>query len=249
MPNWDGFYLGVATGARLAHTDQTINTIDEVFGPFVQHDLPTCTTNITPCRTSASYNATALRIGPYAGYNFQVSPQWLFGIEGDWAWANKSAMQSNFKYFIGNPPPDSSFAIRYGSDSSLRGRIGFLATPAVLVYATGGAAWLSTKTTSNCSTTSCFPNTYAPAVLQQYSVWTGWTAGGGFEWALASNWLLRGEYRFSDFGKKNFVEVRPCSPSPSPSCGIATNLNVGYDLSIQTQIITLGLAYRFGGLP
>jgi outer membrane immunogenic protein len=29
---------------------------------------------------------------------------------------------------------------------------------------------------------------------------TGWTAGGGLQYAITNNWRVFGEYRFSDFG-------------------------------------------------
>jgi outer membrane immunogenic protein len=57
---------------------------------------------------------------------------------------------------------------------------------------------------------TCNGNT-SPACLfshsQTQSAWLpGWTVGGGLEWKLLQNWLLRGEYRYSDYGtfKPNF---------------------------------------------
>ena len=62
---------------------------------------------------------------------------------------------------------------------------------------------------------------------------------------LSRHWTLRGEYRYSDFGTKTFTDVRPCSPSPSPTCGIATSLNVSCDLSLKTHTALVGLSYLF----
>ena len=63
---------------------------------------------------------------------------------------------------IGNPPPDSSYTVRTGWDASLRGRLGVLVTPGLLLYGTGGAAWIDTEITSSCGPTTCFPGTVLP---------------------------------------------------------------------------------------
>ncbi len=57
--------------------------------------------------------------GAYAGYNFQVNPNWVVGLEGDIVATNKS---SN------------------GWDSTLRGRVGY-AYDRYLFYGTGGLAF------------------------------------------------------------------------------------------------------------
>jgi outer membrane immunogenic protein len=99
--------------------------------------------------------------------------------------------------------------------------------------------------TSTCGAASCFPATYAPSVLNSTVNWTGGTIGAGVEAKLDRNWIVRGEYRYADFGTKHITDVRTCSPAPSPSCGIFTNLNVGYDLSLKTNTALFGIAYLF----
>ena len=37
--------------------------------------------------------------------------------------------------------------------------------------------------------------------------YTGWTMGGGIEYALSQNWLIKSEYQFMDFGKKSISAV------------------------------------------
>lgn len=244
---WTGFYTGAALGARQTDSDLSIGSIDELFNnnTFTQHDLPACTLNIIPCRTSGAFRGTAFRVGPYAGYNWQFAPQWVAGIEGDWAWANSTTTANGFKFFQGNPPPDSSFSVKTGWDASARLRLGYLATPAILAYVTGGATWIQTDVTTNCGTTSCFPGTFMPAVVNQASVRTGWTVGGGLEDMFAANWVVRAEYRYSDYGTASYLDVRPCTSQPG--CNAASSLNVGYNLSLKSHTATLGIAYKWGG--
>jgi outer membrane immunogenic protein len=247
--NWTGFYVGGALGARWSNSDLSITAIDEVFsGNFVQHDLPACTLNTPACGTAASFDNAAVRIGPYFGYNWQFGSQWVAGIEGDWAWANRTTTQGGFKFFQAVPGfmPDSTYSIKAGWDASARARLGFLATKTLLVYTTGGAAWLRTDITSNCGATSCFPGAVTPATITNSSTWAGWTIGGGIETMFGPNWMLRAEYRYADYGTKSFVDVRPCSPTPSPTCGTQTSLNVAYNVSLKSQLVTFGVAYKFG---
>lgn len=244
--SWTGFYVGGAVGARRADSDLSINSIDELFfnNTIAQHNLQFCPQDLIPCRTGASSQGTAFRIGPYVGFNWQFAERWVAGIEGDWASANQTTTHDGFKFYIGNPPPDSSFAIKTSWDAGARARLGYLATPTLLLYATGGAAWLKTEVTSNCGAQSCFPGTYSPTVISQSSVRSGWTVGGGVESLLGGNWLLRAEYRYADYGTASTMDVRPCTSQPG--CNAASSLNVGYDVALKSHTATLGIAYKFG---
>jgi outer membrane immunogenic protein len=246
--SWTGFYVGASVGGRWTKADFSILAIDEFFIGGVQNDLPFCTSNVPPCATRSSFDASSIRTGVHAGYNFQLNARWLVGVEGDWAWADATASSgAAFKYFQAVPgfQPDSSIALKTTWDAGVRARIGFLASPDLLVYATGGAAWMHSELTSTCGGTSCFPATYAPSVLSSTVNWTGWTVGAGVEDRLSRHWTVRGEYRYADFGTKTFTDVRTCSPSPSPSCGIFTSLNVSYDLSVKTHTALVALSYLF----
>ena len=76
-----------------------------------------------------------------------------------------------------------------------------------------------------------------PFVSQTDGAWLpGWTVGGGLEWKLAQmglpNWLLRGEYRYSNFGtmKSTFFAQ-------------SGDLEVLANQKVSTQIATGGIAY------
>jgi outer membrane immunogenic protein len=245
--SWTGFYIGAAAGGRWTDHNLDITAIDEFFLGGVQRDFPLCTTNTPPCGRSASFRDVAFRVGPYAGYNWQVG-KLVAGIEADWAWADQTNTQGGFKYFLAIPGflPDSTIAIKSGWEASARARLGFLATPTLLLYGTGGAAWLQTTLTSTCGPTSCFPATYAPSVLTRSETRTGWTIGAGVEAMFGPNWIARAEYRYSDYGSSSYTDVRPCSPTPGPNCGIFTSLNVSYNVSYRTHAGMVGIAYKFG---
>jgi outer membrane immunogenic protein len=126
--------------------------------------------------------------------------------------------------------------------------------PSVLLFATGGVAWLQLETTSNCSTVpraggNCatdnfFFGTLGPSVITHSQTRIGWTVGAGVEAMLWPNWLARAEYRHADFGTANFTDVRSCTGGCDP---VETSpLSISYALRVITRTATIGLAYKFG---
>jgi len=75
-------------------------------------------------------------------------------------------------------------------DASGRARVGY-ALDRTLIFATGGVAAAGGKVDQ-------------PAIGKKDDILIGWTAGAGVEHAVTDNILIRGEYRYSDFGSKNF---------------------------------------------
>jgi outer membrane immunogenic protein len=82
---------------------------------------------------------------------------------------------------------------------TLRGRLGFVPTERLLIYATGGLAYGEVKT--NISNSEVFSDGVSRLFLgANTDVRVGWTAGAGLEYAFTSNWTLRGEYLYVDLG-------------------------------------------------
>ena len=76
--NWTGFYIGVHGGGGWSDGDSFTNPIPSV------------------AAWNRSADAFTLRgsgglAGVHGGYNWQVSPNWLVGVEGDWTWADINA--------------------------------------------------------------------------------------------------------------------------------------------------------------
>jgi len=250
--DWTGFYLGAGVGARSSQVDgdvsqDSINNLNNFDGFNVcapgGGSFPSC--------SGESLNDTAFRISPYLGYNYQFATQWLAGIEGDVGFGSKAttlvgvfAPNTGISNFDGH----DSFAVKTGWDASLRGRLGFLVTPSFLVYGTGGAAWQHIEATSTCSTfnsnvgPACPPGGLAPSVITDSATKLGWTVGAGIETMLGQNWIVRGEYRYADFGTITNTNTRTCvSLDCEPS-----SLAITDTLRLRTQTATFGIAYKFG---
>ena len=190
------------------------------------------------------------RAGAYAGYDWQVA-DWVLGLEADLAWADSSASAAGIPgcavlCTLGFPGPGIDVAsVRMGRDASARARLGYLMAPDLLAYAAGGVAWQSIETSGTCQHSLADPQcTSAPGspldTQTNSKTFTGWTIGGGLE-KMYGSWIVRGEYRFSRFGTANGVLNFAAAGVPP---GTDTSR---YGLSLDTHVVTFGLAYKLGG--
>jgi opacity protein-like surface antigen len=179
---------------------------------------------------------TGFRASTYVGYDWMVTPRWLAGIEGDVGYStnNRTAGIPGV-----SSAPGDSLSMREDWDGSLRARFGYLATPQVLLYGTTGPAWQRFSATVTCTSATPFPcgrfGPVAPMTATYAAAPTGWTIGGGLEYALTGRLKLRAEYRYSDYG------------TVSATFGTPANLAIDSNIHMQTQTATLGLSYAFGG--
>ncbi|MFC3693760.1 outer membrane protein [Chenggangzhangella methanolivorans] len=126
-------------------------------------------------------------IGGYAGYNYQFDASPLVvGVETDFNWSDQDDKVS-FAPF-GSVKADVKWA------GATRGRVG-VAFDRVMVYGAAGVAYARVKGTGT-----------GGAATQSRS-FTGWTAGGGAEYAFTDNVVGRAEYRYADYGRRSGVKL------------------------------------------
>ena len=91
---------------------------------------------------------------------------------------------------------------------TVRGRLGFLVTPTLLVFGTGLAYGGANASTSILQVNNDLANFGAPPALIPAAVsrgryadtQVGWAAGGGLEWMVLPNWSAKVEYLYADLG-------------------------------------------------
>lgn len=111
--------------------------------------------------------------------------------------------------------------------STVTGRLGY-AVERVLFYVKGGAAFADDR--DQVVTPGGFTATGSDSTR------VGWTAGGGFEYAITNNWSALVEYDYLGFGSDNAT----LTISPLSSFGTST-ANVNLDI----QKVIAGVNYRF----
>jgi outer membrane immunogenic protein len=253
-PAWSGLYLGLGLGARRSVADASLTAAsDSIAGNLL---TPAFCNAVTPCAPGQSLDSTTFRASPYIGYNWQIGPEWLIGLEGDWSWTKGGRTLSGMfvpggNAFTGlsNGQPENTYAINASWDASIRARLGWIMSPAVMAYVTGGVAWLRVEQISVCGASNnddCILGGFGPATIADATTRTGWTLGGGLEAMLGNHWIVRGEYRYADFGTWSATDTRTCAIFPTlcfvpPPVTLVTTT----DIRIRTHTATFGLAYKF----
>jgi outer membrane immunogenic protein len=120
--------------------------------------------------------------GGQVGYNYQVSPLFVVGVETDIQGSSVGGGGGGGGLFFGGVPRSVPW---FGT---VRGRVGVsLFNPQLLIYGTGGFAYGDLQL-----------NTGWFGSVRQTA--TGWTAGGGVEYAFLPNWSAKVEYLYNNIG-------------------------------------------------
>jgi outer membrane immunogenic protein len=125
--------------------------------------------------------------GGQLGFNYQMG-NFVVGLEGDGSWAD---IFHDVSAAAPGVPPAATFA--NDTLASLRGRFGF-AVDRVLVFATAGGGWGH----------GTLSGTVLGATVSSAAWHSGWSAGGGVEWAFFPNWTARLEYLHYGLGSATY---------------------------------------------
>jgi outer membrane immunogenic protein len=165
---------------------------------------------------NGTFNNFGFLGGAQVGANVQFN-RLVLGLEGDFSWTSlKASSADSIGEAINTTVPWTS---------TVTGRVG-AAFDRLLVYGKGGLALAQDQS----SLTDLAGNISTDSFLR-----TGWTVGGGLEYALDDNWSAKIEYDYLGFGSQsmNFSTI-------TPAAALTPNA------SLNVQEIKAGLNYRFG---
>ena len=245
--NWNGFYLGLNGGYSWGRSRTTVDYFT----------LPGGVPIVPPAGsvTSGTFNLNGGIFGGQVGYNW-ASGGWLFGFEGDLQWSGEkgtgifTCAPAGGAGIPGVCNPGLTFlpaGVAGGTTltleqhiqwfGTLRGRAGWLVTPSVLLYATGGLAFGSIKSSGTLAGLNNFAQPVA-AVFSNTKTNAGWTVGGGIEGHLGGNWTGKLEYLYLDLGtvshQVNLITIPPVT-------GIGANISS----RITDHVFRAGINYHF----
>jgi outer membrane immunogenic protein len=106
-----------------------------------------------------------------------------------------------------------------------------------LLYVAGGAAFQAVGMNLKCGPLPANPWCVANRSTTNTDILPGWTVGAGLEYKYMRNWILRGEYRYSEFNRFNTVIF--------PNTGDDVFANTKW----RTHIATVGISYLFNAGP
>lgn len=245
-PLWTGLYAGLnagyAGGATNANTASAPLEEAPIFlfsGPLGGSGGRTALVNSGAVQT----NMGGFIGGGQFGYNFRWGSNVVFGGEVDFQGstanghaASTAARQDSFVVtpfcfrfcFLGTTTTSTTRSSVGRTDvataldwlGTVRGRLGYLVTPELLVFGSGGLAYGGVRATAshslslNDASVTIRSSFFAPSVVTTSAASyptiagagrfsdtrVGWVAGGGAEWMFAPRWSLKAEAYYYDLG-------------------------------------------------
>lgn len=274
-PNWSGYHVGLDAGYAWDPDIYTAaypvfggieNLQVNVFGGFY-NGLTHGGASALSATGMVRPNVGGFIGGGQVGYDHQFSGRFIAGVEADFQGAavrgrqgflgaaTTSTFFDGFSCLLGCTDTVASF-VNYEKSidwlGTVRGRFGYLATPALLVYATGGLAY-GGVTAHNAIVQRWGCCEYGPAIQSPGSVGhfsdtrVGWTVGGGLEWLFSSRWSAKVEYLYYDLGEVQFTSGPLLSILPA-----TINNPTVFDAIVPTtrtrfygDMVRAGVNYRF----
>lgn len=208
-PMWTGFHIGVNAGGTWSNGGGASRSVVPV-SPVPR--VPGSTATLAGGFTSG--NSTGFIGGGQVGYDWQLPVRELglvAGLEADiQGIAASGGGGSSSSVFFGRLAGDVGVTDISGSSSlnylgTVRGRIGYLVMPELMVYGTGGLAYGDVSTNFNAYQVfnSRLFRTWIYQAFgggSQSDIQVGYTAGGGVEWMFMPNWSAKAEYLYYDLG-------------------------------------------------
>ncbi|MGF7156779.1 outer membrane protein [Bartonella heixiaziensis] len=235
--SWSGFYLG----GQIGNFSSKINSSylkDESIGKWI------------PIGKEFLPKLSGFVGGIYAGYNVDIDNGFIIGIDTDVMWSDKkdkkdiksprkdkttvvpeelgrtSRTEDLVEGNGGMPDQIVHHTLKQKWSGATRVRIGFSADH-IMPYVAGGVAYtqlrniyeMTDDTTSRAAVSS-------DLLSDEKKKMVGYTLGGGIDFAMTNNFIVRAEYRYSDYGKKKFANEK---------------VEIGY----KTNDFRVGVAYKF----
>jgi outer membrane immunogenic protein len=293
-PMWTGFYAGLNAGYGFG-TNSNTQSIGLGSLPYTGHYWGEGEGYFSSSSTlgaglalsgvgNNNSNQNGFIGGGQVGYNYQWGPSFVIGIEADIQGTGIRGTSRTVglggdsslvgydngdydHYTLANSSAFGTTNVNAGVDwlGTVRGRLGYLFTPTMLVYATGGLTYggvyanvhnyavasseLVHYNGDYSGSRGSFSHTFVGGGNKS-STLVGWNVGGGLEWMFMPNWSLKAEAIYWNMGNMTLPTVAfaaapegcdyVCGPSGSAASVVgATRVNY------QGVIARAGVNYHF----
>jgi outer membrane immunogenic protein len=263
-PMWTGFYAGLNAGGIFGNNSAPNTTTWNVYRNAGNADYASAAL----LSGSAFSNGNGGFIGGgQIGYNWQIpfgGAGFVSGIEADiQGIAGTGSTGSRWRAvntsdFGENPSVADPIALLSNQQGkanlqyigTVRGRLGYLVMPTLLVYGTGGLAYggvsINMTNFQSWTATNSSGNDAVIAGSGAYAnTQVGWTAGGGLEWMFMQNWSAKVEYLYYDLGRVSGSFVNTWSGLGS-NAGVSDVESVtNFSARTSGNIVRAGVNYHF----
>jgi outer membrane immunogenic protein len=269
--SWTGFYVGGNVGYSWGNASTDLNGS----GVYTATN-PAVVGAAFPSNFAFADSGTARPDGVIGGvqigYNYQISPNWVLGLEADFQGSGERGSKAFADPFstgvcvfinpngtcdLENPGTlngvaGTSYDAKIGWFGTVRGRVGYLITPQVLLYGTGGLAYGRVSVSGNAGFAGSiqgdsFPTISLPSASVGFSTHktnVGFSVGAGIEGSvgLATNWTWKLEYLYLDLGSVD--TAAPLSIS-SNATSTPISMTTAMHTHFTDNIVRVGLNYQF----
>jgi outer membrane immunogenic protein len=226
--SWSGCYIGGNVGAALARGRFTTT-----FDSGTHLGSPTNLNRVDAAGTGSDRD-TSIIGGGQVGCNVQTGA-FVVGAEGDFSALSTRPSITGTGVLTTSDPFSITNSVKNDWLATVRGRAGF-AVDRSLFYVTGGAAF------SRLHYAQVYTDTLAGPTTGGFNVshgQTGWTIGGGWEYAFTNSWSIKAEYLHVRFSNLSATGLITAAGSGNTN---VTHGTVREDI----DIARLGLNYHFG---
>jgi outer membrane immunogenic protein len=222
--SWTGFYLGGNIGYSVGRdpTNQFINAPGAGLGGSV-------------LITADDLSPIGFLGGGQIGYNLQMAPSWLIGIEADFQGADQRGSSCSLECGL------ESLTVQQKLDwfGTVRARIGYI-NGDYLWYVTGGGAYAKVDSNEAFSVAAGVgAGLGSLGGLNTSTDRGGWVIGGGVETHLSANWTAKLEALYMDLGQitNTYAIATGIFGAGAGSVTVSSN--------IRDYIFRTGLNYKF----
>lgn len=204
--NWGGWYVGGNVGYGMSKETTAIAPTNANAG---------IVSGLGLVPTSQNPSSNGVIGGGQVGYNYQISPMWLVGVE---ATMNGSDIKGSQSHTFSAAPLGFPASLTTNTVEKLNwygtvvGKVGLTMDRAML-YGVGGLAYGDFTRTNTISLSTPIPAINGSAVGSS-SGKTGWTAGLGLEYAMTQNWRAGLEGGWVDFGNESAASSATVAKTP-----------------------------------
>ena len=228
--SWTGFYIGANAGWGTLRDEDAPYCIDPA-GVVMEKAAAAFSAARSGGTVSSAAAKPAISGSPAGGLSAsrRISRVRMSAVRTSSQAHSVSSAPSTFPPLLPSPPGEKLSWL-----GTTRGRLG-LAFDHLLLYATGGVAYGEASVNQDL----VFPTTPVAFPSSASATMTGWTAGGGLEYAFLGNWSAKFEGMFYDLGTITTAGV--ASPH-------INNFVEGKAFKVEGAVARVGVNWRFGGL-
>lgn len=225
--NWTGCYAGGNVGYSWGRSRGDIN-------------VPNLSSFFPPLPTSNSISADPQGVigGVQIGCNRQVDNRWVFGVEADIQGSAQKASRTIRTFSTSGEGFSGNVESKLRWFGTLRGVAGFLVTPTIMLYGTGGLAYGDADISATIAATGFRGQGFRITAITSFgssATMVGYAVGAGIAGVLpnSTNLTWKLEYLYVDLGSLSATGIDPIIGPYHWSARITDN------------IVRVGLNYRF----